>query len=226
MEETKEKVNLRRLVITIVLVLITAIVVGGLVWFLMDRQAKQTQSDNEKSLKELENTIGKTKTQENEPETVVTDEFASWKTFYGPGFTIKYPGEWKIEENSTNTNLVFAKTNVVFTNIPKNYSISLNYGELYGRGGSCVMRNINYEAKEVVNKIVLEPKGDISTVSLPDGEMCGGQVLKGFVISTNWFNYSNKELFGYSYGASSDKSLSDEANVYFKKIIETLSKSS
>ena len=54
MEGTKEKVNLRRLVITIVLILITAIVVGGLVWFLMDKNTKNIISENNKLVASLE----------------------------------------------------------------------------------------------------------------------------------------------------------------------------
>ncbi len=220
MDEEKEKFNWTRLTIVIIIVLVTAMVVGGTTWYLMDKNAKDIKLENDKSIKELEKTMKSLK--ENKSAGLPSDDLKNWKIFVGPGFKIKYPSDWKVEENSTDGNIIFANTNVVFANVTKNYAMSLSYGEIFGRGGSCVKRNINYEATVQDSKIMLNQKNDTTSESLAEGEMCGGIELKGFAISTNGFKYNDKNYFAYSYGISSDIAISDEANAYFKKIIGTL----
>jgi|GEM_PF-5494838 len=57
MDEGKKKFSWMRLLITIVIVLITAGAVGGSVWYLMDKNAKDVKASNDKLIQEMQNTI-------------------------------------------------------------------------------------------------------------------------------------------------------------------------
>ena len=57
LEKAKPRFNWRRSLITVVLVLISAGVVGGVTWYLMDKNAKDLKVASDKSVTELEATI-------------------------------------------------------------------------------------------------------------------------------------------------------------------------
>ncbi len=56
-EKSKEKVNVKRLLITIAIVLVTALVVGGVTWYYMDKNAKDLKEANDKEIQALEKQI-------------------------------------------------------------------------------------------------------------------------------------------------------------------------
>ena len=49
-EKVKKKVNVTRLLITIAIVLVTALVVGGVTWYYMDNSAKDLKEANDNEL--------------------------------------------------------------------------------------------------------------------------------------------------------------------------------
>lgn len=61
MDETKEKLNWQRLLITTGIVLVTAAAVGGTVWYLMDQNAKSIANSNAKSIASLEKQVNELK---------------------------------------------------------------------------------------------------------------------------------------------------------------------
>ena len=59
--ETKEKINWKRLLITLGIVIVTTVVIGGVTWFFMDQQAKDEKTANDKQILELEKQISELK---------------------------------------------------------------------------------------------------------------------------------------------------------------------
>lgn len=59
--ETKEKLNWQRLLITAGIVLVTAVAVGGTVWYLMDKNAKSVADSNTKSISALQKQVNELK---------------------------------------------------------------------------------------------------------------------------------------------------------------------
>lgn len=70
--EEKQKFNWKRSLITIVIVLVTAGVVGGVTWYLMDRNANDIKAANDKSMEALQKTITDLKSQITDLESKTT----------------------------------------------------------------------------------------------------------------------------------------------------------
>ncbi len=56
-EKSKEKINVTRLLVTIAIVLVTALVVGGVTWYYMDKSAKDLKEANDNEVQALEKQI-------------------------------------------------------------------------------------------------------------------------------------------------------------------------
>lgn len=80
MEEQKTKFDWKRSLITIALVLFTAAVVGGTVWYVMDQNAKNEKEATDKSIQALENTVNKLKEEAEKVESTATTENSTSET--------------------------------------------------------------------------------------------------------------------------------------------------
>jgi|GEM_PF-1974231 len=75
-EETNEKPNWQRLLITLGIVLFAVLVVGGTTWYVMEKSAKEVQTANEKSVAELQKQIDGLKNTKNVAEDNITNKVA------------------------------------------------------------------------------------------------------------------------------------------------------
>jgi len=113
-EETKEKLNVQRLLITLGIVLLAALVVGGTTWYVMDKSAKEVQAANEKSVAELQKQIDELNTSKTKEtadlNTATANPTASWVEYKNDtyGFSAKYPtGYFASAKEGTTENVAF-----------------------------------------------------------------------------------------------------------------------
>ncbi|NTU69920.1 hypothetical protein HGB13_03825 [bacterium] len=92
----KEKLNWRRLLITIGLVLVTAGITGGGVWYFMD-QANQTQKKTIDSMQAQIDQLNEN-LKNGETSKSLVDETANWNTYTSSleKLSFKYPEDWTI----------------------------------------------------------------------------------------------------------------------------------
>lgn len=226
MEEKKEKINVKRLTITIIIVIVTALVVGGTVWYVMDKQAKLEQESKEKEIQELQQNAEKT----TQTETKDKDETSDWKVYTDQlgRFTLKYPNNWSYKEDvaqgsdsSLNSN-VFSDDNVLFFDSAKSIVIGYNMGEVYGRGGACTKRMITYTPTVASSELKITKKEDtIEAVS--DDEYCGvGETLTGYQTTILNFTEAGTSYFIHSEGGTANDTTSAEAIDIFEKMANTV----
>jgi uncharacterized protein YxeA len=99
----KPKFNWQRSLITVGIVIVTAGVIGGTTWYVMNQQAKTDKTNTDKQVSELQKQVAdlqktqtKTTTTTPTPATTTTDPTAGWKTFSNSDyhFALKYPTDW------------------------------------------------------------------------------------------------------------------------------------
>lgn len=91
-----------RILFTSLIVLLTAGVIGGSVYYVLGKQVKEQQKQIDELNKKAE-TKTETKAEEKKETPVVQkDETEGWSSFSGNGFSIKYPNNW--EKMSSNAN--------------------------------------------------------------------------------------------------------------------------
>lgn len=93
--QEKEKFNWKRLFITIAIVILTSVVVGGVVWYMMDLQAEEQKDSYETQVKNFQNQIDELKKETTE----VKDDLFGWETYENEkyGISLKYPSEFLLE---------------------------------------------------------------------------------------------------------------------------------
>lgn len=95
----KPRFNWKRSLITIVFVVLAAGAVGGIVWYLMDKNEKDIKDSNDKSVQELQKTITDLKNKVNELKDASKKESATadWKVYQNTqyGFQLTFPESWK-----------------------------------------------------------------------------------------------------------------------------------
>jgi hypothetical protein len=127
--ETKEILNWQRLAVTVGIVLVTAAVVGGTVWYLMDQNAQSIADSNKKSTSVLEKQVSELKGSSTTTAAPTTDQTAGWKNYTDStfGFTFKYPANLAIanEANIKTTNTISVKTEKI-TEISENLPLGLD----------------------------------------------------------------------------------------------------
>lgn len=89
----KSKFNWQRMLITIGIVVVTAVVFAGGVWYVMDRQAKKDREGARKTAQDLQQQIDDLKKTQASTDTTATDPTVNWKTYNNtmPSFSFKYP---------------------------------------------------------------------------------------------------------------------------------------
>lgn len=207
-----------------ILAVIVAILGYGIYWFLGAQDYNEDYSTKLNFKKTTSSSVS-------------TDETKDWKTYTSVkyGFSIKYPSEWVVSENvpSSGSNYVgsnvFSNDNVVFDNQSKSYAISLNMDEIFGRGGTCVKKNIVYSTEIVANKLVLSDKTETDN-SLNTGEnlMCDSANLSGYSISTKpktgegYQTQNSHNYFLHSESTSVSDLVTTEVVSYFEKMMSTM----
>jgi len=109
--QTKEKFNWSRFGITVGLVLLAAFVVGGTTWYIMDQNAKDIKSSNDKSISALQSQIDTLNKKIADSSNTTTDSTtdsansttsvtANWKIYTNTSFdfTAKYPTDYFFSE--------------------------------------------------------------------------------------------------------------------------------
>lgn len=93
--EVKEKFNWKRLFITIAIVIFTSAVVGGVVWYMMDLEAREQKNLYETQVQSLQNQIDELKKETQEEK----DDLFGWKTYENEkyGLIFKYPSDFLLE---------------------------------------------------------------------------------------------------------------------------------
>jgi hypothetical protein len=98
MDEQKNKFNWKRALVTTAFVILTAAVVGGVTWYLMDQNEKDVKASNDKSTQEMQKTITNLKNEitslnKDKETTTATD----WKVYKNTqyGFQLTFPESWK-----------------------------------------------------------------------------------------------------------------------------------
>jgi hypothetical protein len=110
MEPEKPKFNWKRLLITVSVVILTAGLFGGGVWYFMDQSDKKTKKANEDEIASLQKQINDLKADTTTTEkptsgNTTTEETTSWKTYNNTvySYSLKYPSSWTLTENSGGT---------------------------------------------------------------------------------------------------------------------------
>ena len=99
-EPAKPKPNWRLPVTIVLIVLVTAGIVGGTTWFMMDQNQKNTKSKNDKSITALQNQISELKKTETIAPTATTTgttpAVADWRTYTNSdyGFNLTFGDKW------------------------------------------------------------------------------------------------------------------------------------
>jgi hypothetical protein len=222
-KKEKPKFSWSRLLITLGIVVFTAAIIGGGVWYVMDRETKKSEEAKEEEIKVTESTPAKTTTKS-------TDETSSWKTYsdHASRFTLKYPTAWSYKEDvvlgsdgSLNSN-VFSDDNVIFYDSAKNIVIGYNMGEILGRGGACTKRMVTYTPTVTTKKLTIVKKEDTTTAVSAD-EYCGvGETLTGYQATIENFTQAGVDYFIHSEGAGATDAVSTQAIDTFEKMAATL----
>jgi hypothetical protein len=203
----QEKLNWKRLLITIVIVLVTAGAVGGAVWYAMDMRAQADKDAFEQRIKTLEE-AKKAEAEEKEEE---------WKTYTSnKGFSFQYPGDWTIEKDGIEGGSVGAVPT------PQS-SLALKKGTSYisifwnpeGWGYECADPVVQYKATITRNKVVLSERNQ-SQATAQDLELTGPSC--GYAVTTS-FSQGGSDYFIMASGEEKDLT-KDEAIA--KKVIETI----
>jgi hypothetical protein len=106
MEPTeKPKFNWTRLIITIVLVVLTAGALGGGVWYYMNQQSLKAEDAKNKEVEQLQKQIDELKkpAASTTATTAAADPTASWKTYTNDSFglSFKYPASYSLRTEGT-----------------------------------------------------------------------------------------------------------------------------
>ena len=96
MDEQKEKLNWKRLLITLGLVIVTAVVIGSSVWYIMDSNMKKERIASDKSVQELRKTI-RDLSETKKSAKLTTDVTADSKTYKNAeyGFQMPLTNNWE-----------------------------------------------------------------------------------------------------------------------------------
>jgi len=107
-------------------VIVTVIIVGGEVYYLMQKQIDSIRSDNQSKMNELDDQL---KGLQSSDTTTSTDETADWKTYTNTDykFSFKYPSDWTLNSNDEKA---------VTVNSPENQAAKqkVDSGEMNGEG--------------------------------------------------------------------------------------------
>lgn len=215
--------NWKRLLITVTYVVITALVIGGTVWYFMDQQAKEDAEEYQKQIAAAE--------RQKESGGGEKDETESWKIYTSKkyGFTIKYPTDWTVSENESTSSgkeywggNVFSENNVIFKNAKEKVGIGLNMGEILGRGGTCTRRIVNYKGTVKEKKLVLVRQTDNYNLELGENEMCGGENLTGYSVNGTFSNNSVNYFF-HSESTTASDDLGKAIVKIYEKMAATMS---
>jgi hypothetical protein len=107
MNEEKPGINWKRIIITTAFVLLSAAIVGGTTWYIMDKNANDIKASNDKSVSELQKQIDELKTAKADtlatPTTTAVDKTAGWKTYTNNDLKIsfKYPTNYTLSDMSS-----------------------------------------------------------------------------------------------------------------------------
>ncbi len=216
------KLNWKRLLITVGIVIFTAGAIGGSVYYVMNQQAQKDKESAEKTAQDLQKQIDdlkKTETTTATPTTTTTqtttDETANWKTYSNSSAKIsfKYPSIWSI------TNEEFtSKGGVVTFNAGNSETFALYKldGE-GGRGFVGVAKFIRYDGTRISgNKIVLGTKVENNSTYLE-----GVGPTSGYAIVTTTTNGANNKNYSWLIEGKS-VSNADSANTTFQRITSTM----
>ncbi|MCL5093539.1 MAG: hypothetical protein M1355_00140 [Patescibacteria group bacterium] len=104
MPAESEKLNSKRLFITLGIVIITAGAIGGSVYYVMDQQAKKDKETANKQTQDLLKQVEELKKAQTNTTTTTTtaDPTANWKTYTNASldFSFKYPDSYTIKDES------------------------------------------------------------------------------------------------------------------------------
>ena len=218
----KPKINWKRLLITVGIVIVTAGAIGGSVYYVMNQQAQKDKESAEKTVQDLQTQIDDLKKTDtttipttNTGTTATTDETANWKTYSNASakMSFKYPSSWSItREESTNTGEVVAFS----ADNSETFALYKLDGD-GGRGFEGVAKFIRYDGTKISgNKIVLGTKEESNSSSLE-----GAGPTSGYAIVTITTNGANGKNFSWQMVGKS-VSNADSANVTFLRITSTM----
>lgn len=218
----KPKFSGKRLLITILIVLLTAGSVGGGTWYFMDQNVKKTKEANDKEIESLQKQIDDLKkestTSDGAATPTATDETAGWKTYTSTkyGFSLKYPSSWTVNDTnpSISNNVAAPIPTIIFKdNAQEDFRIYIlsNYG---GWGMEGVKVAIRYDSRVSNKRISLSGRKFSET---EEDIVAGGNA--GYWIHANFiFNNLN-----YIFNATgSDKTKWQSGDTLFQKIIGTV----
>lgn len=99
----EHKFNWTRLLITVGIVVLTTVAVGGSTWYVMGEQAKKDKEATERQIQALEKQVKENSTASESVKTegAKKDETADWKTYTDKKgkYTIKYPTSWTLDDS-------------------------------------------------------------------------------------------------------------------------------
>lgn len=228
-EPTKKS---HRILFTVITILLTAGVIGGSVYYILNKQNKEQQKQIESLTKKTEEQKNKetekveSKAEEKKTETVAKAETKYVSKKYGVSF--EYGSSWSVVEDqkmnpSAGKFIVDSDSNIVVQNTSQNQYIVINIGDLYGRGGPCVARAVSYKG-EVINKLLSITK-ETDTYSTaeqdPDG-YCGGTKLSGYEIGVTGLEYKGVKYFIRMGGVGDNTNRYQDEVDNFEKIVSTI----
>ncbi len=220
----KKNLHLETIAAFSILAIVVTLIGYGIYWYLGSRNYNEDYSTKLNFNKTTSSSVS-------------NDEMKDWKTYTSTkyNFSIKYPSSFVVSENETSSGStyvgsnVFSIDNVIFDNQEKKYAISLNMDEIFGRGGTCVKKNITYSTEILANKLILSNKKEIDN-SLNSGEnlMCDNANLNGYSISTipktgsGYQIQNNHNYFFHSESTSTTDLVVAEITNYFEKMMATM----
>jgi len=148
MDTQEKKVDARRLIITITLVLITALLIGGGVWYFMDQNQKDIQATNEKTTQDLQKQIDALNAKSSSTSTNnSSNNNSTTKTYTNSdlGISFDYPNTYTLTTTGSLKPGQISAGNIVLTDNTKSgvprLSISVNPD---GMGG-CMQDKNDYQ---------------------------------------------------------------------------------
>jgi len=109
--EQEVKNNWLNLFLIMVIVIFTAVVIGGSIYYVMDQQIKINKAEADSTVQDLQGQINEMKKAQtsNSTSTTIADPTSNWKTYTDSnfGFSFKYPSDFVVIEGKSEDNNKF-----------------------------------------------------------------------------------------------------------------------